>query len=323
MNTFIYTIADENNNIRYVGKSNNPFIRIKRHLTEGKGTHKYNWLNSIIKRGFYPIVEILDEIPLDSWEIYEIYWISQFKAWGFDLINQSLGGMGPTGIKRSDNFKEKIRIRQFGSKLSESHKKNISNALILKYQDENYFTSRYDKKYILDKDVLYQKYIIENLSIPKISKELGISEKTIFSNLKQFNIIKDKTIWKQQCASHDRKHIIQYDLQGNIIDTYIGLVDVENRFGKKTNISNCCLGRAKTAYGFIWRYDDNQFDLGLDKLDRNTLRIVDQYSLDGDYINTFKSIKSASNATSVNDGSIQSCCSGRYKSAGGFIWKYK
>ena len=56
--TFIYTIADENGNIRYVGKSNNPYRRIHQHIKEGKNTHKFNWLNSIINRGFFPVVEI-------------------------------------------------------------------------------------------------------------------------------------------------------------------------------------------------------------------------------------------------------------------------
>lgn len=301
--TFIYTLLDPISNIvRYVGKSNNPKKRLYEHLRNCYSSinYKNNWIKSLLSKNTKPILNIVDEVFLSDWEFWEKFWIFKYKKEGYNLTNTDDGGLG----------------------LSE-HKYNTKEMMSKRHKIFPNYNKCHDKTHIIDKDFLYKKYITENLSIPKISKELGISEKTIFSNLKEFNITKEKVIWKQQCASHDRKTIIQYDLKGNVVDTYIGLIDIENRFGKKTNISNCCLGRAKTAYGFIWRYKDNQFDLGLDKLDRNTLRAIDQYDLDGNYINSFKSIKSASDITNINDGNIQSCCAERYKSAGGFIWKYK
>ena len=114
--TFIYTISDENNIIRYIGKSNNPFRRIHQHIKEGKNTHKYNWLQSIKKRGYFPVVEILDEVPIDDWEIYEMYWISQFKSWGFNLVNKCDGGIGPKGKKLSDEVKLHLSKIQKGKK---------------------------------------------------------------------------------------------------------------------------------------------------------------------------------------------------------------
>ena len=55
----------------------------------------------------------------------------------------------------------------------------------------------------------------------------------------------------------------------------------------------------------------------------NLRKPVSQYSKDGDLIATFDSLKSASIATGILKSSISFCCLGRYKSAGGFIWRYE
>lgn len=49
---------------------------------------------------------------------------------------------------------------------------------------------------------------------------------------------------------------------------------------------------------------------------------VEQYDLKGNYINSFKSIKEASQALHGLQH-IEGCCKGHRKTAGGFVWKYK
>lgn len=49
---------------------------------------------------------------------------------------------------------------------------------------------------------------------------------------------------------------------------------------------------------------------------------IDQYSKEGRYIKTFDSAVKASNETGIDRSSITLCCSGKYKSSGGFVWKY-
>jgi group I intron endonuclease len=48
---------------------------------------------------------------------------------------------------------------------------------------------------------------------------------------------------------------------------------------------------------------------------------VEQWSINGNYIKTYPSIKQAIIETGCND--ISKCCRGKYKQSGGFIWKYK
>lgn len=49
---------------------------------------------------------------------------------------------------------------------------------------------------------------------------------------------------------------------------------------------------------------------------------VAQYTKDGKLLEVFNSAKEASLKTGIFRSSICFCLKGRYKSAGGFIWKY-
>lgn len=48
-----------------------------------------------------------------------------------------------------------------------------------------------------------------------------------------------------------------------------------------------------------------------------------QYSLDGDFIKEWESATKAGKVLEINSNDISSCCAGRIKTSGGFIWKYK
>lgn len=50
---------------------------------------------------------------------------------------------------------------------------------------------------------------------------------------------------------------------------------------------------------------------------------VEQYSLDGEYIQTFESVSSAAKHFKCHQSSILGAANGRQKTSCGFIWKYK
>lgn len=53
------------------------------------------------------------------------------------------------------------------------------------------------------------------------------------------------------------KKVYQYDLDGNFIREWVSASEVERQLGyAQSNINACCLGKRKTAYGYIWRYAD-------------------------------------------------------------------
>jgi hypothetical protein len=48
-----------------------------------------------------------------------------------------------------------------------------------------------------------------------------------------------------------------------------------------------------------------------------------QFTEDGKFIREWTSMKEAGNTLQISRGNITSCCKGSYKSAGGFVWRYK
>jgi group I intron endonuclease len=58
--------------------------------------------------------------------------------------------------------------------------------------------------------------------------------------------------------SVNAKGVIQYDTGGNKINAYgaISTAAKENNIPNPYNISACCRGKLKTAYGYVWRYAD-------------------------------------------------------------------
>lgn len=55
---------------------------------------------------------------------------------------------------------------------------------------------------------------------------------------------------------------------------------------------------------------------------KNQSKKIDQYDLDGSFIQTFESLSDASNFASVDRAAIRRVCQNKQKTSGGFIWKY-
>lgn len=257
--TFIYSLSDPiTGEIRYIGKSNNPKKRILDHVRENKTSnrsHKISWIKSLISKDLLPIVEIVDEVPKLDWEFWEQYWISQFKHWGFNLTNISPGGYN-NNYKRTTETKKKMGVSKLGKKLSIEQRKKISESIKLKAKENPlYNRGNGNSRKFLDKDLLYQKYIIENLSLNKCASFFCVSKKTVFTNITEYSFKKDKSKWIRQLASNPEKHILQFDKDGNFIKEWIGLKNITKELGiNSNNISNCCRGVTKSTGGFIWKY---------------------------------------------------------------------
>lgn len=60
----------------------------------------------------------------------------------------------------------------------------------------------------------------------------------------------------------------------------------------------------------------------LDDIHKRNMKPVNRYDLDGNYMDTFPSIRIAGKECGIPELSIGVCCRGRYKTAGGYIWKF-
>ena len=105
--TYIYILQDpRTGGVRYIGKSNNPSKRLSAHIQDNESTHKTRWIKSLKLNGLLPNLEIIDEIPEQEWQFWEMHYISLYKSWGFNLVNGDNGGLG-TG-RLSEEVKNKI-----------------------------------------------------------------------------------------------------------------------------------------------------------------------------------------------------------------------
>jgi group I intron endonuclease len=160
METIIYTLSDESE-IRYIGKTVNLRKRYNSHINESllKRTHKEKWINKTLTNNKKIIMEILDICDEKESGFIESYWISQFKSWGFNLVNHTCGGDGGSpmkgkkhsketklkmsemaknrgmtiggwnkGVKMSDDFKRKISQTNKGNIVSDETKQKISES---------------------------------------------------------------------------------------------------------------------------------------------------------------------------------------------------
>lgn len=146
----IYTLLDENQQVFYVGKTCRPKFRFKRHLNEvrnGNHLYVYNKLKQVIDRKngdtsgiFHIIEENIDESQIDA---REMFYIKKFRNEGVKLTNLTDGGEGGkgftdeinkraalkrTGLKRSEETKQKISQQKKGVPLTQFHKDALKKA---------------------------------------------------------------------------------------------------------------------------------------------------------------------------------------------------
>ena len=77
--TIIYYLHKGDDIPFYIGKTNNVYNR--------KYIHKKTF-------GSETEMFILEKVDVKKWRKFEQYWISQFRTWGFELLNKNEGGGG-------------------------------------------------------------------------------------------------------------------------------------------------------------------------------------------------------------------------------------
>lgn len=105
--TFIYVLNDpRTNQIRYVGKADDPLERWKAHCKpDKKNPHKTRWVLELLRLGLLPELEILEEVPKNQWQEIEREYIRVFRMIGIPLTNVSEGG---EGVTMTPEVREKI-----------------------------------------------------------------------------------------------------------------------------------------------------------------------------------------------------------------------
>ena len=133
---------------------------------------------------------------------------------------------------------------------------------------------------------------------------------------------KTNSIYNGDRGGGIKKEVYQYHPENlNLITKYDSLKEASeiNKLNYKT-LSKACLSVNQFLKGYYWSYNCSEnFTLNLDKRKKD----VYQYTLEGKYLNSFKSVSEASKSTKINKSSIAKVCRKERSKAGGFIWCYQ
>lgn len=117
--TFIYALVDpRTQQIRYVGKANDPQHRLRDHLREKRKSYKNSWIKELRDNGLVPELQIVEEVPVTNWMERERYWIAYYRDLGMALVNGTDGGDGVHGMQHTPEARAKISAAGMGNQHS-------------------------------------------------------------------------------------------------------------------------------------------------------------------------------------------------------------
>lgn len=165
---------------------------------------------------------------------------------------------------------------------------------------------------------------------------IWLYDNNIEERLKQISSIK---------TSKFNKHIIpiiQYTLDGKLVHKFNNASDaakyISNKLNKDSinvhrNICATCYGKQKSAFGYVWLKESDDIQKRLEEIKDSKWnkmvgvrsKPIQQYSLDGTFIEEYNSLTDACKALKLDmncRSTISQCGNGIKKSAYGYKWKY-
>lgn len=189
--------------------------------------------------------------------------------------------------RNNDEFRKQQSIKcrkannteEYKKKQSEMTKKLwLSEKYVFAHSGANNPNAQAVKQYDLEHN-----FIAEYPTMAEASKITGVDQSKISLVAKGirktsggfvWEYVNDKKItYKRTKNTYDVKKdknavpILQYDLAGNLIAEYNSISEAtkKNNFQNRTNISTNLAGRSKSAYGYVWKYKQDNTEPSLQK----------------------------------------------------------
>lgn len=250
MNCYIYILrCPFTLQVKYVGKTNNPRMRLKQHKSDSrtKICKLKSWIISLKKKGALPVLEIIETCNNDNWKDREMWWINKYKSEGVDLKNMTYGGDGATHL--SDEFKLHLSKLNKGKKTYFIHpKRKIISSYDLSGKRVEVF------QYVNE---AYLKYKYNN----SVIRGAIIRERTAYGFQWRYGSNEFIEAYKPYvpnpaaAAKARLTPILEINEQGAIIDRFISLNDAYSKTGVN-NISAVCRGVRTHTNNRYFKYEN-------------------------------------------------------------------
>lgn len=237
----------------------------------------------------YDYIDEINSINRKDWKPLECYWIEQFRSFGFELMNLNAGGNGIS--HHNEGSKKIMRLKR----------KNKGRKVILQYD-------------------LNGKFIKEWESVGSILIELKSKAPNISKSCKNPNHQIRGFLWRYKTENYplqinpyikpsrdeESRKITSYKLKGMSKPEGFGAMMREVRLGVPKpegtgdKISKKLMGRISTSR-----------------------KPVNQYDLEGKFIQDYPNIEIAATSTNSNPSTISKVCRGIFGKTNGFRWKFK
>lgn len=352
--TNIYSLEYPEGNIRYIGKANNLSQRFTSHLKRvNECTSKKNsWIKSLLRKGEFPIMNLIDEVSIKDWQFWESHYIFLYRSFGFDLTNLTFGGDGLSNPSEEVKYKISNSLKKKYSEGLECWNKGIvgvfngensHNFGIIRTEDEKKKQRELKAEYYKNNTPWNKGIKVDNIPWNKDKKGVMPTpwNKGTKGVMTAWNKgVKMKEESKEKCSinsPHNRK-VIQLTIDGEFIKEFISAQKAIEEINTN-GVGACCNGKARSAGGFLWIWKDEFSDefvktkvLEFKNKNLNKSRgtggenacakAVEQIDINTGYIlKVFNSIAEAKNE--VGKGNIGSVCRGERATACGYKWRYK
>lgn len=194
----------------------------KVYIGKTTGSRKAQHINTFGIEIVYTYIDEVYSLNRKDWKPIESYWIEQFRQWGFEVVNKNKkGGGGPEF--RDEDFKRKMRKPK-----TEEWKQAL----------------RKPKRFVSLKGPKSEE------TKQKISRANSKPKPEGFGENHRI-----KMIGKSSPKKGKGKPIIQIDPNSNYTKVWDSVMNAAYSLNKRCNlIYDCCIGKVKTAYGYIWKY---------------------------------------------------------------------
>lgn len=338
--TGIYMIRNLINDKKYIGQAHDIKYRWMHHKCDLNGNihHNKHLQGAWNKYGFnnfeFSVIEEVADADLNNREIYWIEYYDSFRN-GYNL---DMGGSGTHGYKHPEDVLLKMRRVQ-------------NPDIVLQFDLDFNLIKQWDGGIShINKELHYTKECIF-LRCAHTIKEMSPYKNSYWvfkdeydnCNFSWDNYLKNISLYHgKQKKENNRRKIYQYSYKKELIKTWDSLLDVRKEFGNTSSISAVLYHRRgkKSAYGFIWAFENYDFSDGYfdeliarkNRVDKPKVRIANNIRKIAkiDPI-TFEELKVYNSMTeaAIELGSINAlsrlCTSAQTfpkHKCHGFLWKY-